>query len=613
LDREDHNKEYTGENFCQGEDMIIKHNMTAMNAERQFGIVEGSRAKAAEKLSSGYKINRAADDAAGLAISEKMRRQIRGLNQGIENTQDGVSLCQVADGALAEVHEMLHRITELSVKAANGTNSPQDRMAIQNEIRELLTEIDRVGDTTKFNEQHVFKGTDIPLYNEDGSPAIEGFVPFEDFQLVDLELGRYPFNQGSSADHLQLQAIVNNKDLALHGKSYNLIFGNGSTSQSSIRISYTAGGSSVTREVRFSELQMSGYRNDSSKTPPAWERDYVYTNDEGVSIKMTQKVTADSGGKDEKNYGISYTFTNTGTVSITKMDFQFHVDTAYNNNDRCEGYFIGGNRVEKSCIYNKEASSPFTDGQSNANIFTGMPGSFSIVDVDNALAFTEKITLDGTKPDSFSIGHYSQIHNWGYYDSLNSHLGQNMIQNDLGFSLLWSEGAMAQNAKAEYSFKYGIAATERDQNLTGVTVKTDTEQSFLHYGDQTVWIQSGADAGDGLWVELGEMNSTVLGIKDLDVSTAGGAVEAIDLTAGALQFISAYRSRVGAQQNRMEHTIANEKNVVENTTSAESLIRDTDMAKTMLVYSIDNILSQAGQSMLSQANHSVDGVLSLLQ
>ena len=122
--------------------MVLSHNISAMNANRQYGIVTTNKAKSTEKLSSGYKINRAADDAAGLSISEKMRKQIRGLSRGVENTQDGVSLCQVADGALAEVQDMLHRITELSVKAANGTNSESDRQAIQKEINQILSEVD---------------------------------------------------------------------------------------------------------------------------------------------------------------------------------------------------------------------------------------------------------------------------------------------------------------------------------------------------------------------------------------------------------------------------------------------------------------------------------------
>ena len=132
--------------------MTIRHNIEAMNANRQMNITGGTLAKSARNLSSGYKINAAADDAAGLSISEKMRRQIRGLSQGVQNTEDSVSLCQVADGALSEVHDMLQRINELAIKAANDTNSESDRRCINDEVTQILAEIDRIGDTTKFNE-----------------------------------------------------------------------------------------------------------------------------------------------------------------------------------------------------------------------------------------------------------------------------------------------------------------------------------------------------------------------------------------------------------------------------------------------------------------------------
>lgn len=144
--------------------MVISHNISAFNTQRQFGIVNASKRKSTERLSSGYRINRSADDAAGLAISEKMRRQIRGLNQGSKNIQDGISLLQVADGALAEVQDMLNRMTELSVKAANGTNTNEDRQSIQEEIHELATEINRVGKSTRFNDLLLFddmRGEDI--------------------------------------------------------------------------------------------------------------------------------------------------------------------------------------------------------------------------------------------------------------------------------------------------------------------------------------------------------------------------------------------------------------------------------------------------------------------
>ena len=138
--------------------MVVQHNMQAANANRMLGITSGAQAKSTEKLSSGYKINRAADDAAGLTISEKMRKQIRGLDKASSNAQDGVSSVQTAEGALTEVHSMLQRMNELAVQAANGTNSEDDRSAIQDEVNQLTTEIDRVSETTKFNEIYLLKG-----------------------------------------------------------------------------------------------------------------------------------------------------------------------------------------------------------------------------------------------------------------------------------------------------------------------------------------------------------------------------------------------------------------------------------------------------------------------
>ena len=139
--------------------MVVQHNMAAMNANRMLGVTGGTLSKSTEKLSSGYKINRAADDAAGLSISEKMRRQIRGLSQASLNAQDGISCVQTAEGALAEVEEMLQRMNELAVKAENGTLAQEDREAIDAEVQQLVSEIDRVASTTTFNEQNLLDGS----------------------------------------------------------------------------------------------------------------------------------------------------------------------------------------------------------------------------------------------------------------------------------------------------------------------------------------------------------------------------------------------------------------------------------------------------------------------
>lgn len=152
--------------------MVVQHNLTAMNSNRMLGVTTSTQAKSTEKLSSGYKINRAADDAAGLSISEKMRKQIRGLTQASSNAQDGISAVQTAEGALNEVQDMLQRMNELAVKAANGTNSEDDRNYIQDEVNQLIKEIDRVSTTTKFNETYLLKGDDTVKFTDPTAKAV---------------------------------------------------------------------------------------------------------------------------------------------------------------------------------------------------------------------------------------------------------------------------------------------------------------------------------------------------------------------------------------------------------------------------------------------------------
>ena len=176
--------------------MVVQHNLTAMNSNRMLGITTKAQAKSTEKLSSGYKINRAADDAAGLAISEKMRKQIRGLTQASSNAQDGISAVQTAEGALTEVQDMLQRMNELAVKAANGTNSTSDRDAIQAEIDQLVTEIDRVSETTKFNETYLLRGDedaakDVNFQYKEGSVISEDLYYVEDNQVKSYKKGTF--------------------------------------------------------------------------------------------------------------------------------------------------------------------------------------------------------------------------------------------------------------------------------------------------------------------------------------------------------------------------------------------------------------------------------------
>ena len=388
--------------------MVVQHNLQAMNSNRMLGVTTSSQAKVTEKLSSGYKINRAADDAAGLSISEKMRKQIRGLDQASNNAQDGVSAVQTAEGALAEVHDMLQRMNELAVQAANGTNSTSDRTAIQNEIDQLTTEIDRAAETTKFNETYLLKG------DAKGSVKTVYMQPHD----AGLKGSMGTVNETDHKVTFKLDSIAVSDKIMIGGKEYT----------------------------------------------------YVKNGDEDASAGKLKKDQIEAKIKEE---------------------------------------------LEK-------ANSIGTDAK--ASVATGT--------LENGWEIT---------------------------------LGKQTVSKPLSFNL-------------------HVGADADMTNKIGVSIET--------------------------------MNSAYLGVKDLDVVGTDGlgtqATYAIDAIADAIQKVSDQRSALGAVQNRLEHTIKNLDNVVENTTAAESQIRDTDMASTMVEYTKNNILQQAGQSMLAQANQSTQGVLSLL-
>lgn len=208
--------------------MVVQHNLSAMNANRMLNVTTSAQSKSTEKLSSGYKINRAADDAAGLSISEKMRKQIKGLTQASSNAQDGVSAVQTAEGALTEVHSMLQRMNELAVQSSNGTNSQTDRKAIQDEIDQLTSEIDRVSETTKFNETYLLKGdatkTDTAYFMESKYNVTDGIYA----EGSDTKITTAADLEKAIKDGKKLYTAAYNKDnnpqtadkIAVKGKDY---------------------------------------------------------------------------------------------------------------------------------------------------------------------------------------------------------------------------------------------------------------------------------------------------------------------------------------------------------------------------------------------------------
>lgn len=642
----------------------IVNNMMALNAQRQFGIVGLNKSKSTEKLSSGYKINRAADDAAGLAISEKMRRQIRGLTQASANCQDGVSLCQVADGALNESQDILQRMNELAVKSANGTNSDKDREYIQQEVGQLKEELDRIANNTTFNEgiYPLRGGTTEYLYDK---PIVKKMVSMQDVSFDDVKLigghvsdniaetyvGWTPFKNVGDFDSLDLEAIIDDPKGLYSQDSYNLIFGEGSTSHSKIRaidvnqiligsINYPDDYELACTDIdmaSFSYVEGS-YKFDEENS--SWSRKFAWSDSgKGIGIELTQSVKISD---DNKSYIISNAVKSVGTKNVT-FDFMMNIDTAYDDNDECEAYYIDGEEVKNTCIYdNGETTDTFYDllNHSSSYVYDSSkyPGSLSIAneDLEGSLPFTEKLTFDSTaiagKP-VISIGnYYGSSSFWDYYkkDDSDTDLGTSTKRLDKTVSLIWSMGHTItslsnanQHVESVFSFKYGVDNIKTDNNLpTTRNVKykelevVDTELSGLptlkKYPDQ-LYIQAGSEAEQHIDISLVDATISNLGVSNVDVSTAEGAQSAIDDIKGAIKKVSEFRSDFGAQQNRLEHTIKNLDNVIENTTDAESHIRDTDMATEMVQLSNLNVLQQVGQSILSQANQSKQGLLSLLQ
>ncbi len=393
--------------------MVVQHNLTAMNSNRQLGITTGMQAKSAEKLSSGYRINRAGDDAAGLKISEKMRSQIRGLNKASTNAQDGVSLIQTAEGALNEAHSILQRMNELAVQGANDTNQDIDRDAINEELDALTEELDRISQTTQFNKQNLLDGNFKDKNLQVGANANQKIeISIDNMNAESLGLGKEQIKQGGSTP----------TKVVYNGMSYTY---------------------------------------DKTKTKES--------NAALAASKIMGSIKKD----------------------VKSADFTLQTDT-----------------VTGSTYY--------------------------------------EATIDG-KVKRFA------------------------------------KASLAQKAYVSDQQKIAKEAITEDFQKYVVTSHTN------------------ATSGAGEYRNKARVD---------DYEAANNTITAVQ---EAINRVSTQRSALGAIQNRLEHTIANLDNVSENTQAAESRIRDTDMAAEMVEYSKNNILAQAGQSMLAQANQATQGVLSLLQ
>ena len=498
--------------------MVVQHNLQAMNSNRMLGITQGTLSKSTEKLSSGYKINRAADNAAGLAISEKMRKQIRGLTQASANAEDGISSVQTAEGALTEVHDMLQRMNELAVQAANGTNSEDDRAYIQDEIDQLTQEIDRVAETTKFNETYLLKGDN----------SVE--------------------------------------------KTYSYAYTMGTSTSAKAEFSSAADANGVTVTVNFSAM--------GTATSPS-------VADQNALAKAL------------KNQGLTIT---TSTVKVTGADGattdQVKVSIQLNGSDAKSNFSIVG-----SGTVSADGVATFTVINSQGKVV----GNITVNLAEVKAGLSSNITATTVSAAG------SELEAYAYYDKDGNKIAANGLKDYFtSMDKVLDDGSTTISTSGRADSKRVYDALGNEIGLDAGKVKAEKDQ----IGALNLKFHVGADGTDNnkISINIQALTAKGLGINGLKVNGENGdkATDAVSVISEAIKIVSTQRSALGAVQNRLEHTINNLDNIVENTTSAESAIRDTDMADEMVKYSNNNILSQAGQSMLAQANQSNQGVLSLL-
>lgn len=489
--------------------MKISYNAAAMRANYALNKSDKRLTTSLKRLSSGLKVTAAKENPSGYAIGRRMNAQIGGISVATQNSNNGISIIETADGALTEVHDMLQRMNELSVKAANGTQSESDRESINAEIKQLITEIDRVSETTKFNETYLLKGD---------KTSVKGY-----------------------------------------SYGYKTI-----TSNTAGGVVMTTGANGLTAKISFKANASGAAQNEIINA----------LKNSGINIRVTISRVTDAGDTSKVTTTTQYSVALVGAVA--------------------DKYTI---------------TTTGTNGR-----------TFAIKDVTGKTIAT--ITAQGLDPTITAAGTYSTNvvankvtaayragESYGFYDKDGNRLAENALNKYFTSSI--SGTTVTSAARSDAPVVYDAVGNR--VKLTEMAPRVKGTQDIM--GKLQVGLHVGADAttNNQITMNIETMSAKGLGISGVRVDTAEDALRAIETIAAALTKVSSQRSDLGAVQNRLEHTINNLDNVVENTTSAESAIRDTDMASTMVQYSNNNILAQAGTSMLAQANQSNQSVLSLLQ
>lgn len=647
--------------------MVIKHNVTALNANRNLNTVTGKQKKDTEKLSSGYRINRAADDAAGLAISEKMRRQIRGLTQASLNAQDGISFVQTAEGALNEVHDILQRANELSVKAAQGTLSADDRDYIYEEIKQLNTEIDRIARDTSLNE--------ISIFDSSNASSASGRIAEDFSDIIFLDADYVSFDMQDFAGAIR-EAAAAGKTFTQDGLA---------AFAEAIRDTYmpTLLGDIVSVLPQSAQPTVNGlqislkmyYENDSTLA-------YVSSNGVSFQLGVNLKYLTETNGNigmtadlattiaHEMTHAVMFDATTNGMLGTRGAD-QFPswfvegtaqaVGGAINYCQELTNIAMnqGDAAIQRWLSRLTDTSDPYNAYAQGyiASMYLGyLAGGSGGVNASTIARGLDKVLKDIEDGYSLSQAIYKETN--GKYEDLADFEESfardavdftkelvNAIGNGTGSiasvnGLSGDKDSLLQGNRTSNYFILNVDQSDHYRNdlqgrdtYTGGGATTtsgidrngnenaDAEGQWGSSSDArrgtvqrsgNIFVQVGAEVGQHITFGIYKLSANDLGVGDAKTDSAENAGKAINKYKKAIQCVSAIRSEYGSVQNRLEHTIANLDNTIENTQAAESLIRDADVADLMMEYSVNNILMQAGVSMLTQANQSKQIALSLL-
>jgi len=549
--------------------MIINHNLGAMNANRNMGINSTAASKSMEKLSSGLKINKAGDDAAGLAISEKMRGQIRGLDQASANAQDGISMVQTAEGALNETSSILQRMRELSVQSSSGTNTDDDRKSIQGEVGQLKEEIDRIGNTTQFNTKALLNGSQA------GANGISGGVNSTTGAVV-AKLTAGKMTSGTALNTDMSATTLGTDTLTVDGQKIDVNWDTLLTTAQKSQIQSDLSSATATTQGSIKDTLINAINTaiDNSGKGVSHVSGYL----DATNHMVLQ--SANAGTKSEVTLTTAATATSIGATVLS--DTAGAVSAAANvGTSIYSGTTVAAGAKAFGISVNGVPLTVTTTAAVTSGTTT-MAAAATMLQTNVNTAITAANTASGKTAGQAGFVEASTV----------------TVSDDGRFNISSPSGSVTFNDND------GKTAA----NDLGLS-QAQTQAS----GNGGVTFQIGANKGQTITFGISDMRTTALGLSGADVSTAAGAAVAITSIDAATKSVSAERGKLGAISNRLEHTIANLGTSSENLTSAESRIRDVDMAKEMSAFSKNNILSQAAQAMLAQANQQPQQVLSLLR